>query len=36
MQRDASLLLDMFRAASQIVQFKGEMTFEQFRADTKT
>ena len=36
MQRDASLLLDMFRAASQIVQFKGKMDFEQFRTDTKT
>jgi len=36
MQRDASLLLDMFRAASQIVQFKGEMDFEQFRTDAKT
>lgn len=36
MQRNTSLLLDMFRAASQIVQFKSEMDFEQFRADTKT
>jgi len=36
MQRDASLLLDMFRAANQIVQFRGELTFEQFHADTKT
>ena len=36
MQRDASLLLDMFRAASQIAQFKGEMDFEQFRTDAKT
>jgi len=36
MQRDASLLLDMFRAASQIVQFRGELTFEQFHADAKT
>lgn len=36
MQRDISLLLDMFRATSQIAQFKGEMDFEQFRADTKT
>lgn len=36
MQRDTSLLLDMFRAISQIVQFKGELTFEQFHADAKT
>lgn len=36
MQRDTSLLLDMFRATSQIVQFKGELTFERFRDDTKT
>ena len=36
MQRDASLLLDMFRAASQIAQFRGELTFEQFHADAKT
>jgi len=36
MQRNTSLLLDMFRAASQIVQFKSEMDFEQFRSDTKT
>lgn len=36
MQRDASLLLDMFQAASQIVQFKGEMDFEEFHADAKT
>lgn len=36
MQRDASLVLDMFRAASQIVQFKSEMTFEQFHTDAKT
>ncbi len=36
MQRDTSLLLDMFRAVSQIVQFKGELTFEQFHADAKT
>jgi len=36
MQRDASLLLDMFRATSQIVQFKGELTFERFRTDAKT
>lgn len=36
MQRDTSLLLDMFRAVNQIVQFKGEQTFEQFHADTKT
>ena len=36
MQRDASLLLDMFQAAGQIVQFKGKMDFEQFRTDAKT
>jgi hypothetical protein len=30
MQRNASLLLDMFRASSQIVQFRGKLTFEQF------
>lgn len=36
MQRDTSLLLDMFRAASQIVQFKNELNFEQFHADAKT
>jgi uncharacterized protein with HEPN domain len=36
MQRDASLLLDMFRATSQIVQFKGELTYERFRTDAKT
>jgi len=36
MQHNTSLLLDMFRAASQIVQFKSEMDFEQFRADAKT
>jgi uncharacterized protein with HEPN domain len=36
MQRDASLLLDMFRAVSQIVQFKGKLNFEQFHADAKT
>jgi uncharacterized protein with HEPN domain len=36
MQRDTSLLLDMFRAVSQILQFKGKLTFEQFRKDAKT
>ncbi|MDT8302381.1 MAG: DUF86 domain-containing protein [Sedimentisphaerales bacterium] len=36
MQRDESLLLDMFRATSRIVQFKDELTFEQFREDAKT
>ena len=36
MQRDTSLLLDMFRATSRIVQFKGELTFERFRTDAKT
>lgn len=36
MQRDESLLLDMLQAASRIVQFKGKMDFEQFRADPKT
>lgn len=36
MQRDTTLLLDMFRAVSQILQFKGALTFEQFRTDAKT
>jgi uncharacterized protein with HEPN domain len=36
MQRDITLLLDMFRAVSRIVEFKDEMDFEQFRLDSKT
>ena len=36
MQRDKSLLLDMYQAASRIAQFKGKMNFEQFRTDAKT
>ena len=36
MQHDTTLLLDLFHAASQIVQFKGKMDLEQFRADAKT
>ncbi len=36
MQRDTSLLLDMFRATRQIAEFKGEMDYEQFRMDAKT
>ncbi len=36
MQRDTSLLLDMANAARQILQFKEQMAFEQFRTDTKT
>jgi uncharacterized protein with HEPN domain len=36
MQRDITLLLDMFRATRKITEFKGEMDFEQFRKDAKT
>ena len=36
MQRDASLLLDMLRAAKTILHFKGTMTLSEFRADAKT
>jgi uncharacterized protein with HEPN domain len=36
MQRDAGLLLDMTQAARQIVLFRGQMDFEQFRNDPKT
>jgi len=31
MQRDAGLLVDMTQAARQIVLFRGQMDFEQFR-----
>ncbi len=36
MQRDAGLLVDMTLAARQIVLFRGQMNFEQFRNDPKT
>jgi uncharacterized protein with HEPN domain len=36
MQRDITLLLDMFRAVTRIIEFKGSMDFEQFRKDNKT
>ena len=36
MQRDVSLLIDMANAARSILQFRGQMNFEQFRADEKT
>jgi uncharacterized protein with HEPN domain len=36
MQRDAGLLLDMTQATRQIVLFRGQMDFEQFRNDPKT
>jgi len=36
MQRDVSLLLDMAQAGRQILQFREQMNFEQFRADAKT
>jgi len=36
MQRDVSLLIDMAEAARSILQFRGQMNFEQFRADKKT
>jgi uncharacterized protein with HEPN domain len=36
MQRDVSLLVDMADAARSILQFRGQMNFEQFKADRKT
>jgi hypothetical protein len=36
MQRDAGLLVDMTQAARQIVLFRGQMDFEQFRNDPRT
>ncbi len=36
MQRDTALLVDMTRAARQIVLFMGQMDFEQFHRDAKT
>ena len=36
MQRDVSLLIDMANAARSILQFRGQMNFEQFRTDKKT
>jgi uncharacterized protein with HEPN domain len=36
MQRDASLLLDMLNACRQIIQFKDQLSYEQFRGDFKT
>ena len=36
MQRDISLLIDMVDAVRSILQFRGQMNFEQFRADRKT
>ncbi len=36
MQRDDSLLLDMFQAARRIAEFMSGMDLEQFRADLKT
>ena len=36
MQRDAGLLVDMARAAKQIVTFRGQMDFDEFRKDPKT
>ena len=36
MQHDIALLLDMLRAVTRIMEFKGEMDFEQFRKDMKT
>jgi len=36
MQRDAGLLVDMAHAARQIVLFRAQMDFEQFRKDPKT
>jgi uncharacterized protein with HEPN domain len=36
MQRDAGLLVDMTRAARQVVLFRGQMDFEQFNKDLKT
>ena len=36
MQRDKGLLLDMKRAAALILQFTGQMSFDEFRSDLKT
>jgi uncharacterized protein with HEPN domain len=36
MQRDVSLLIDMADAARSILQFREQMSFEQFRTDKKT
>lgn len=36
MQRDESLLVDMYQAARQIAGFKADIDFEQFRSDAKT
>ncbi|MHC4511571.1 MAG: HepT-like ribonuclease domain-containing protein [Planctomycetota bacterium] len=36
MQRDLSLLTDMADAARLILQFREQMSFEQFRSDLKT
>ena len=36
MQRDISLLVDMADAARSILQFREQMSFEQFRSDRKT
>jgi uncharacterized protein with HEPN domain len=36
MQRDKALLVDMYQAASQILKFKADIDFEQFKSDAKT
>ena len=36
MQRDKGLLLDMKRAATLILQFAEQMSFDEFRSDLKT
>jgi uncharacterized protein with HEPN domain len=36
MQRNDSLLIDMADAARLILKFRGDLTFDQFRADRKT
>lgn len=36
MQRDKGLLLDMKRAATLILEFAEQMSFDQFRSDLKT
>jgi uncharacterized protein with HEPN domain len=36
MQRDNSLLIDMYQAARKIAGFKAGIDFEQFRSDLKT
>lgn len=36
MQRDDALLVDMYQAARQIVEFKVGIDFEQFKSDVKT